>query len=263
MGVRSYLESLAWPDTVKDAVDVASKTVVAAVIAVTGFLYHHYQDEQLKTAQMKAESEAKLQRELAAVREQREDARATYGFFVTGMPDTFKSDGAIARLEIMIAFCNDAVNAKQTIVATACKHLPAEPITATQRKDAASQVATEPTAYVNSPLAQRANIATAAAEAVTPPSIGAKWFTVVGTVPLANPDTAKALAANLMRHLQDAGIPMNVVLFRTKISQSFALTIGGQMSQAEAVALAGRVRATGVVGDAFAQPNRDWSLAGI
>ncbi len=262
MGLRSYLGSLTWPDNVKDAVDVASKTIVAAVVAVTGFLYHHYESEQIEAARKKTVADEQLQRDLAAALS---SARTRAPPTVSSSPGCPTPSQAMAPLRdwrSMIAFCNDAINAKEAIVATACKHLPAEPISASQRKEAATQAAAEPTAYANSPLAQRANIATAAAEAATPPTVGAKWFAVVGTVPLTDPDTAKALAGSLTQHLQAAGISQTVALYRTKISQSFALTIGGRLSQADATALAGRVRASGVVRDAFAQPDRDWSPAG-
>ena len=261
MSLSAYLRSLTWPTTVKDAVDVASKTVIAALLAVAGWVFHAYEEQKLEVAKQRAAAEAQLQRELAADRERRADARATYTFFVTGLPDSFASEGALAKLKIMIAYCNDPANAREAIVAAACKHLPAEPITPRQQVEAQSQAKADPGAYINSNLAQKANVAAAAAEAAEAPKSEAKWYAVVGTLPLSDPSAAAALAASLGRRLAEADITQPIVLYETKISRSFALTLGGPQSQAQATALAARVRASGVVRDAFSQPDRDWTPA--
>jgi len=260
---RRYLRGLTWPQTVNDAVDLASKTVIALVVAAAGLTYNHYQRKDLEQARVEAANAEKLQRELAKQRETREDARATYGFFVTGMPDDLSSRGGVARVRIMNAYCNDAANAQVTIVATACKHLPPVPITEQDRKTTEREAVSAPANYANSPLAQRTNVAAATLESAEAPKANANWFAVIATVPLDSPEAALSLSRSLAARLSAANITSPVQIYRTKLSRSFAVTVGGAMTQAEAVGLARQVRASGIVRDAFAQPDREWKAAGL
>lgn len=261
--VRAYLRGLTWPSTVKDAVDLASKTVIAVAIAVAGFAYNHFQEKKLEQARVEAKAADDLQRDIAKQREAREDARATYGFFITGLPDDLASEGGVARLRIMNAYCNEATNAQVQIVKTACKHLPPIPITEQDRRATKREAVDAPVEYANSKLAQRTNVAAATLESSETPRPDASWFAVVATVPLDSPDAARSLSSSLASRLAQAGVEIPVRIYRTKLSRSYAVTVGGAMPQARAVTLARQVRASGVVRDAFAQPDREWTLAQI
>ncbi|SEN64868.1 hypothetical protein SAMN05192583_3250 [Sphingomonas gellani] len=118
----------------------------------------------------------------------------------------------------------------------------------------------DPKAFLNSPAAAAQNAGVAAAEAARPAASG-RWFAVVGTLPQSAPGAVGALARQLNARLQGAGLPDNDVhVYRTRISNSFALTSGTDKSEEDARARARMLRRAGF-SDAFAQPDRGWSRA--
>lgn len=88
-----------------------------------------------------------------------------------------------------------------------------------------------------------------------------RWFAVVGTVP----DSQRAAANSLANRLATI-IPSTILkdrpirIYRTKISKSFAITVGDAMSKDNAAELAAKLREISDLHDAFAQPDRDWAL---
>ncbi len=118
----------------------------------------------------------------------------------------------------------------------------------------------DPKVYLNSPVAAAQNAGVAAAETGTPP-VSDRWFAVVGTLPQTAPDAVGALARQLNQWLQRAGLPPNDVhVYRTRISNSFALTSGTDKSKNDAQNRAQMLRRAGFT-DAFAQPDRGWIKA--
>ncbi len=70
-----------------------------------------------------------------------------------------------------------------------------------------------------------------------------------------------ALARQLNTRLMGAGLPQgDVHVYRTRISNSFALTSGTDKSEQDARARARMLRDAGFA-DAFAQPDRGWTKA--
>jgi hypothetical protein len=117
------------------------------------------------------------------------------------------------------------------------------------------------TRYVGSPVANTQNFALAASESAGPAS-GDRWYAVVASVPLSQPGAVHQLAADLNQRLQKAGLPANDVhVYRTRVSNSFAITSGREKSEADAKARVRMLRQSGQVPDAFAQPNRGWAPA--
>lgn len=87
---------------------------------------------------------------------------------------------------------------------------------------------------------------------------GDSWFAVAGSFSLDNESGARIFAQELDLKLKAAGINRPVGLWRTVISQNFAVCVGGELTQAEASLLADQLRDAKMVSDAFAQRNRDW-----
>lgn len=118
----------------------------------------------------------------------------------------------------------------------------------------------EATAYLDSPQATAQNNLVAATE---PVASGAqdRWFAVIGTVPASQPAAARALAAQLAKLLPaDVIGDRTVQIFKTKISNSFAITVGGAIGKGEAAHLAANLRqSSSMFNDAFAQPDRAWT----
>lgn len=85
-----------------------------------------------------------------------------------------------------------------------------------------------------------------------------RWFAVVATAET-QPEAesiAKGLKAREPADLKQFAL----FLYKTKISNSFALTVGDDGSKSEALQRARIARNSGWVPDAFAQKNRDWQL---
>lgn len=115
-------------------------------------------------------------------------------------------------------------------------------------------------AFLNSAAAAAQNAGVAASEAARPAASG-RWFAVVGTLPQSAPGAVGALARQLNARLRGAGLPRHDVhIYRTQISNSFALTSGTDKSEEDARSRARMLRRAGFT-DAFAQPDRGWSPA--
>lgn len=88
------------------------------------------------------------------------------------------------------------------------------------------------------------------------------WFAVVGSYSLNNQRQAEAYATEMRQRLSAAGLNYPVAVWRTRVSEVFAVTVGGQRAdEADATQLAQSLRAQGLAADAFAQRNRDWTAA--
>lgn len=103
------------------------------------------------------------------------------------------------------------------------------------------------------------------AEATQAPPDEAIWFSVLASLPGDAEEQAKDEANKKQILARDRlGPPFDaqVELYKTKISNNYAVVIGGRMDRAGAVALAARARAGGLATDAFAQRDRTWARIG-
>jgi hypothetical protein len=84
-----------------------------------------------------------------------------------------------------------------------------------------------------------------------------RWFTVVATV------STQREAERLVHDLEASAPPelskaSSLSVYRTKISNSFAITVGQDLSKSEALRRTRIARDSGWVPDAFAQRDREW-----
>jgi hypothetical protein len=91
---------------------------------------------------------------------------------------------------------------------------------------------------------------------VAPPE--SNWFAVVASV--STPEEANRLANELKSHIPADLGEKAFGLYKTKISNSYALTIGHHISKAEALRRARIARDSGWVPDAFAQRDLQWDF---
>lgn len=90
-----------------------------------------------------------------------------------------------------------------------------------------------------------------------------RWFAVAHSYQIQNLDRAKTAACDAISKIAAAGnwpsdLPRKVEIYETKISRHNAVTIGGAMDRAQAVAAAQRTRDLGISSSAFAQVDRQW-----
>jgi hypothetical protein len=88
------------------------------------------------------------------------------------------------------------------------------------------------------------------------------WFAVLASVAATNPASAKDLADRKLTSLQSIGLPYDVQLFKTKISNSLAVVLGGPLDRTKAFQLASQARSKRIAADAFAQQDRGWTFVG-
>ncbi|NMN06794.1 MULTISPECIES: hypothetical protein [unclassified Novosphingobium] len=113
--------------------------------------------------------------------------------------------------------------------------------------------------YLASPQATNQSSLVAAAETVVTAGKD-QWFAVVGTVPIDQKAAADALASQVARLIPGDLLNGRAIrIYRTKISNSFAITVGDAMGKDDATKLASSLRKIPTFNDAFAQPDRDWT----
>ena len=93
-----------------------------------------------------------------------------------------------------------------------------------------------------------------------PPLEGAGWFTVLASLPGDDEKATKKAANEIRSRALGLGFSEPVQVYKTKISDSYAVVIGGKLSKAAAFALMARVREKKLAIDAFAQEDRNWDL---
>lgn len=96
---------------------------------------------------------------------------------------------------------------------------------------------------------------------VSPAAAAAGWFAVVGSL------KTQAAAENLIVKLKDK-LPVELQTFKlqiykTDISNLYAVTIGGETSKSEAISRAASIRKAALIPDAFAQKDRGWNKISI
>lgn len=200
--------------------------------------------------------------------------RAVYSYLANGIPkDPLNTTDyqEKTKIQVLKAFCNekDLTADVKVLEKDVCPNLASAGQTVEQREKSVASAATaasaaRPEDYLASLSGQQATAAATLVEASRPVTDGQNWFTVIGTVP-ATP-TSLSDAARLAQALQQKlarGMFQPVKIYKTKISNSYALTVGGPVSQETARSVATQIRSSGVVRDAFWQPDREWAPVSV
>ncbi|MEE1675832.1 SPOR domain-containing protein [Agarivorans aestuarii] len=103
------------------------------------------------------------------------------------------------------------------------------------------------------PLTQA--IATGTAN-LAPSSASTGWYTVLGS--LDSEVQAQKLVEELKIAKPESLENLQFDILKTKISNHYAVTLGGESNKSEALQRASLVRESGLVSDAFAEKNRGW-----
>lgn len=89
------------------------------------------------------------------------------------------------------------------------------------------------------------------------------WFAVLASYGESELQNAQDHARKIVAQLAEQGESYQVEIYRTKISKSLAVTVGGRLARSEAVALARMARAKNWAHDAYAQVDRDWAFVEV
>jgi hypothetical protein len=261
MSLFRYLVRLKRPRDWNSFVDLVSKTVVAAAGAAIawGLAAHARHDEQVEA--------------------QRAHRREVVDMFLTFMPTDMNDPYFDTKISTLSAYCN-AESAAQVeegrvalleddVLRILCERVAQAGEQYRRHHEAAAAEALEKTQqgdaalYVKSAAAVSQGVALAACEAAEPPPAQSPWHTVIASIPKGQPAAVQRVARALAPRLQQAGLPGDVQVYLTRLSDSYALTLGQASTREEAMSRAKRARASGVVRDAFAQPDRAWKRVAV
>lgn len=95
---------------------------------------------------------------------------------------------------------------------------------------------------------------------VVPATAG--WFAVLMSLPVRDELSAKTAANKIQNMLKTQKARYVVQIYRTKISNNFAIVLGGPSERREALEAVRFARQSGLSTDAFAQPDRGWTHIG-
>lgn len=255
----AYFKGLKRPDDWAGLVELLSKTLfafIAAIIASGTWLYVK-RDESHKA-------------ELAALRAQTTDKREIINLFVNVMPDDIAEPKAEVRLLALRSYCDEEYKpaSANLLLKSLCEKVGTfgESYAVSSNASAVQAIAVvessgDATDYIGTKAATEQSLALATTEAAGPVKDQAKWFAVVASVPMSQAEGAVSLAKSLNRKMPGIGLQPSVHIYETKISGSYALTSGSAKSEKDARARVRVLRQSGLVADAFAQPDRDWTLS--
>jgi hypothetical protein len=256
MSLWKYLARLKRPADWNSFADLVSKTIVAAAgtAIAWGLAAHARHDEQVEA--------------------QRAHRREVVDMFLTFMPTDMNDPQFDTKISTLSAYCNaeSAVQVEDGRVALLeddvlrilCERVGQAGEAYRRRNEAAAAEALEKAEqsdaalYVKSAAAVSQGVALAASEASEPPPAQSRWHTVIASIPKAQFAAVPQLARALVRRLGQADVSGDVQVYLTRLSDSYALTLGQATTREEATSRAKRVCASGVVRDAFAQPDRGW-----
>lgn len=94
------------------------------------------------------------------------------------------------------------------------------------------------------------------------PSTTRKWFAVLASLPASDLTPAQTFANERLQQLKNTGLNVEIQLFKTKISNNYAVVVGGPLERNDAIELASQARSKGLARDAFVQQDRDWTFVG-
>jgi hypothetical protein len=264
--LRIYITSLSGPKNWNDFADLLSKTVVAAASAIVATGIWLYSDYQERLDRKLAQQEERHVAELKSAREGLSDRRDVISLFLQFMPRDDSDPQLDLKLQALSSYCSEdtRVNQSNRVVAVLCESVGRLGISYAARTSGAAATAATAAAqtnnaeaYLSSKAAGAQIVALAASESAEPRSSG-KWFAVIASVPLSETAAVPRVARALNERLRRGGMPADVHIFRTVVSQSYALTSGGGKTEADAKARVRALRRTSLIPDAFAQPDRDW-----
>lgn len=89
-----------------------------------------------------------------------------------------------------------------------------------------------------------------------------RWYAVLASFPIGDLVPAQQIANEMLHKLQNVGSDKTIQLYKTKISNNYAIVMGGAKEMTEAVNLANFARSKKLAKDAFPQQDREWTLIG-
>jgi len=265
----TYLKSLRMPSEAKDFVDLFSKTIVAAASAIVALGFYVYNDSQQELRDEKERNRALVLQKNAAIKDAVEtdrkfnsDNRDTIALFLSYMPRDFSDPQFGVKVHVLSAYCNGKLN--NDVIKPLCEELSAKGQAYAAANQAGAEVAAasaaregDASAYFNSSAGKAQSVALAARESSGPVPLNDQWFCVVASIPKAQQDAVGEIAKGMARQLAGQG-NSEIGIYLTKISKSYAITVGGPVPEAEAKACAANLRSSGAIADAFAQIDREW-----
>ncbi len=96
-------------------------------------------------------------------------------------------------------------------------------------------------------------------EATEKPDEDAEWFAVVGSFKSNRLEIAKKFANSIESKIRNDGLRYTVDIYRTKVSNHYAIVVGGPRPKTGAEKTARESRQKGWAKDAFAQIDRGWT----
>jgi hypothetical protein len=273
--MRDYISKLRWPDNWVDFVDLISKTIVAAaaaLIAAGVWLYKQEQEAAEKALSAKADAQkVDFDRRLRLLSEsmsENADKRQNIELFLNVLPKDVNDQEWRLKTQSLSAYCVEqskglGAGQRPPLLAMLCDANAQRTVefASTVTLGVTTADASNAAVYVQSPTATAQVSKLAAVEAASSGSSSDKWYAVVASIPITQPNAAAELAKSLNRELAAVTRTCDVRIYQTRISHSFAITSGGEKSEADAKARVNLIRGAGAVADAFAQPDRGWTLA--
>jgi len=267
MSIRTYLSSLSRPTSWNDLADLLGKTIFAFAAALIASVVGYYSQAKLAADRRAQAVEEQRLAEQSEMRESLSNRRDEISLFLDYMPRDSTDPQWKTKITVLSSYCSETARERITgaIGKVLCQQVSnIGNSVAGETRAAASSLVVEAARtgdsarYVGSAVANSQSLALAASESAAP-SLGDRWYAVIASVPLSQPGAVHQLAADLNQRLQRAGLPADDVhVYRTRISNSFAITSGRDKSESEAKARVRMLRQSGQIPDAFAQPNRGW-----
>ena len=86
------------------------------------------------------------------------------------------------------------------------------------------------------------------------------YFTVLASLPGNNLAAARITAKEKLKKAKVAGLDQAISIYKTKLSNNYAVVIGGELSEADARSLAAAARSAGLADDSFHQIDKEWAF---
>jgi hypothetical protein len=270
-----FFRSLTAPNSWLDLVDLLSKTAfaaAAALITMGVWIYKDQQDKADKQAAAAVEKE-KTQfdqrlRLLSQTTTESADKRQNIELFLNVLPKDASDPDWRLKTQSLSAYCveqSKAVSTRPPLLSMLCDANAQKTVefTAGETAKPTTTQTDAGTTYLRSSVAtaQVAKLAAVEAAVTGPPS--PHWYAVVASVPLNQPNAAADLARSLNTQLAVVTGTCDVRVFKTRISNSFAITSGADKNEADAKARVALIKGSGLVPDAFAQPDKGWVMATV
>jgi hypothetical protein len=88
------------------------------------------------------------------------------------------------------------------------------------------------------------------------------WYAVLASLPADKLKLAKDTANKKLSKAKEKGLSQGVQLYKTKISNNYAVVIGGALDESSARALSSTARSISLAKDSFPQIDKDWTFVG-